>query len=308
MPVKTPADGQNVSNGQPLPPWSKPPFAPMSRRRTVIRAALTFLLLTLIAFMLSLSASADARRVAGERFAFKAAEAQYAIKQRLLAYEQVLRGGVALFSATDFTVTREMWHIYVAGLAIERNYPGIQGIGFSERVLARDREAHVARIRAAGFPDYRIRPEGARGEYTSIVFLEPFDWRNKRAFGFDMFSEPVRHEAMTRARDQGQPAVSGKVILVQETKEGIQNGFLMYLPVYRPGASVGSVAQRRAALLGYVYAPFRMRDLMQGRSPMSGCRYSMGRRPMTRPCSMTASRVRMRRRTCRPSPSISNCG
>src|SRR3546814_19605036 len=51
------------------------------------------------------------------------------------------------------------------------------------------------------FPDYRIWPEGERAIYTSIIYLEPFDWRNQRAFGYDMFLAPVRRAAMERARD-----------------------------------------------------------------------------------------------------------
>ena len=38
----------------------------------------------------------------------------------------------------------------------------------------------------------------------------------------------------------------------------------MYLPVYRSGLDVATVEQRRAALAGWVYAPFRMKDLMRG--------------------------------------------
>jgi len=48
-----------------------------------------------------------------------------------------------------------------------------------------------------------------------------------------MFSESIRRKAMIRARDSGQPALSGKVILRQETDTDVQNGFLLYVPVYK---------------------------------------------------------------------------
>jgi two-component system cell cycle sensor histidine kinase/response regulator CckA len=51
---------------------------------------------------------------------------------------------------------------------------------------------------------------------TSITHIEPFTGRNLRAFGFDMYSEPVRRAAMEAARDTGAAALSGKVVLVQE--------------------------------------------------------------------------------------------
>src|SRR5690606_31758152 len=86
---------------------------------------------------------------------------------------------------------------------------------------------------------------------------------NQRAFGYDMFSEPVRRKAMESARDNGVAVVSGKVTLIQELDEKIQPGFLMYLPLYnRLGAD--NPQDRRKELIGYVYSPFRMYDLMSG--------------------------------------------
>lgn len=43
----------------------------------------------------------------------------------------------------------------------------------------------------------------------------------------------------------------------------IEPGVLLFLPVYRAGAPHGSLVERRANLLGWVYSPLRVRDLMQ---------------------------------------------
>lgn len=194
-------------------------------------------------------------------FRLRAERTTAEISNRMLAYEQVLRGGVALFSVNE-SISRAQWRAYVDQLRIGESFPGIEGIGFARVVSVEDREAHVKSVRAEGFADYEIRPEGVREIYTAIVYLEPFRGRNIRAFGFDMFSEPVRRAAMERARDTGTAAVSGRVRLVQETDENGQAGFLMYLAVYRGGTVPTGLAERRAALMGYVYAPFRMGDLM----------------------------------------------
>lgn len=208
---------------------------------------------------------------AKDRFEFEVSQAREAIIKRMQEYEQVLRGGVGLFRGHE-GLSREEWHHYVANLEIDTYWPGIQGIGYSIMIPAAQRDAFVQRIRREGFPDFNIRPEGVRDPYSSIVYLEPLDWRNQRALGYDMFSEPTRQAAMIQARDSGKPAVSGKVTLVQETDKDIQAGFLMYLPHYRKGLSLGDEAQRRAALVGFVYSPFRATDLMQGilgsRSPL----------------------------------------
>lgn len=124
-------------------------------------------------------------------------------------------------------------------------------------------DAHIAQIRSQGFPAYTVSPEGSREQYSSIIYLEPFDDRNQRAFGYDMFSEPIRRQAMERARDTGEATLSGKVTLVQETDVDRQAGMLIYLPVYQHNARLTSVEDRHAALVGYVYTPIRVSSFMQ---------------------------------------------
>ncbi|MGZ4959943.1 MAG: bifunctional diguanylate cyclase/phosphodiesterase [Methylomonas sp.] len=198
-----------------------------------------------------------------ERFDFRANEICANITARLRNYEQVLRGAKALFAASE-SVTRNEFREYVNRLSLSHQYPGIQGVGFSQLIVPSEKGAHIKGIRKEGFPDYTVRPEGPRDTYSSIVYLEPFDWRNQRAFGYDMYSEPVRRAAMERARDENRAVVSGKVRLMQETEKNVQPGFLMYLPVYRHGLPDDSLADRRKHLIGWVYAPFRMHDLMGG--------------------------------------------
>ncbi len=185
------------------------------------------------------------------------------IRVRLQAYEDALYGTRSLFEANS-VVTRQMFHDYVAGLNIQERFPGVQAIGFAQFIPSAQKSIHIKELRSQGFPDYSIRPEGERPEYTSIVYIEPFDWRNQRAFGYDMFSEPVRHAAMEYARDTGKTSLSAKVKLVQETQADVQAGFLMYLPLYRHRMPLGTISERRSALAGYVYSPFRMANLMKG--------------------------------------------
>jgi diguanylate cyclase (GGDEF)-like protein len=198
-----------------------------------------------------------------ERFDFRFNEIVVNIEARLRDYEDVLHGAQALFAASE-SVERSEFREYVSQLRLGQRYPGIQGVGFAQRISPAEKAAHLRQIRGEGFPGYTIRPDGMRDTYTSIIYLEPFDWRNQRAFGYDMYSEPVRRAAMERARDENRAIVSGKVTLVQETEKNVQPGFLMYLPVYRNGLPHETLAERRANLVGWVYAPFRMHDLMNG--------------------------------------------
>ncbi|MDO8934260.1 MAG: CHASE domain-containing protein, partial [Rhodocyclaceae bacterium] len=197
------------------------------------------------------------------RFDQEVSHIENAILQRMKSYEQALLGGVALFDAST-SVERAEWRAYVTALKLAERLPGIQGMGFSLHIAAEDLPRHEAEIRAQGFSDYTVWPPGEQTAYTPIIYLEPFTGRNLRAFGFDMFSEPVRRAAMEQARDTGGTAVSGKVTLVQENDAAVQAGFLIYLPVYKKASTLQTPEQRRAALLGYVFSPFRMNDLMAG--------------------------------------------
>lgn len=186
------------------------------------------------------------------------------IEERLIAHAVMLQGGRGLFAASE-SVERDEWRTYLGTVHADQTVPGFEGIGFAKLIAPEELAAHEASVRAEGYPDYHVHPPGPRDTYSSIVYLEPLQGRNLLAFGYDMFSDPVRRAAMEQARDTGQPALSGKVTLMQEgDATDAQAGSLMYVPVYRNGAPVETVAQRRAALVGWVYSPYRMEDLMHG--------------------------------------------
>ncbi len=196
-------------------------------------------------------------------FDFRAHETVGLVEQRMKIYEQALHGARGLFSAS-ISVERHEFSAFVKEQHLDQNYPGIQGLCFSVIVPLEQKKQHIAAIRKQGFPEYAIRPEGERDIYTSAIYLEPFSGRNQRAFGFDNYTDPVRRAAMEQARDSGNAAISGKVTLLHEDKDTQQAGFRMYLPVYRNGAPHDSLAERRANIVGWVYAPFRADDLMNG--------------------------------------------
>lgn len=208
-----------------------------------------------------LSSEAIEKR-ANDRFTFEVRDAQERIQTRINQYKQLLRGGVALFDSNQ-QVSRKAWKTYVDTLNLQTELPGVQGFAFAERVDAAELAAHTDRIRAEGFDDYAVTPSGVRPLYFPIAMIEPFDARNQRAFGFDMYSEPVRQAAMDNAMRTGQATVSGLVQLKQEDATNAQPGFLIYLPVYQPGADLGSEAARVQAIRGFVYSPFRAVDLMR---------------------------------------------
>jgi len=206
---------------------------------------------------------ADHAAKSRDRFAYRADKQRIALQGRMLDYEQILRGAAAFFAASG-EVSREEWHTYFQTLQLDRHLPGVQGTGFALMLPAGQREAHEAAVRAEGFPEYAIHPAGDRDILSAIVYIEPFSEFTRQVLGYDMYSEPVRREAMNRARDSGEAALSGKLVLTQETDEVRLPGFLIYFPIYRKGLPLQTVDERRLALLGFVYSRFRADELMRG--------------------------------------------
>jgi PAS domain S-box-containing protein len=246
--------------------WSDEAAPSRARRLRPWLAALPYAAAA-VALTIALGAAYSARTAADARHDLQLAQAASTIEdtleRRLAAYVAMLRAGSGLFAATGF-VTRAQFAAFVERLDLAHQYPGIRGIGVSLRVMPGNaRDALITRVRGEGIPEFRIWPDHPRDELHAIVYLEPLDQRNRAALGYDMFTEPSRRAAMERARDTGEPSASGRVTLVQEIDGPKQAGFLIYVPVYRGGRTPPTEAERRAALVGFVYGPFRADDLLQ---------------------------------------------
>ena len=185
------------------------------------------------------------------------------IEARLGTDIAMLDATVGLFNASE-RVTREEFSRFARSLiSHSANLKGIQGVGFAAVVPGNDVRAFETEIRRDGQPDFRIRPPGPRPLTTAIVYLQPDDWRNQRAIGFDMHSETVRRSAMQLAASSGEPALSGPVRLVQEINVLPQAGTLLYLPIYaNPNDRFQSPQDRLRRLRGWAYSPLRMGDLI----------------------------------------------
>jgi PAS domain S-box-containing protein len=213
----------------------------------------------LVSFQIKQSIDKDAAR----QFALICDQVTLKIQERLTAYLPVLRGSTALFLGHD-TVPREEWRAYVDSLRQGGGVPVVQEIGFVQAIAPDRLAGRIADMRRQGVSEYTVRPPGDRSLYAPVVYVEPSRERQLHAVGFDMFSDPVRRVAMEQARDSGKAVLSGKVELPTESGPETQPGALLYIPVYRHGMPWQTVGQRRRALLGWVFSPCRMVDLMDG--------------------------------------------
>lgn len=184
------------------------------------------------------------------------------ITSSLHSYIIVLQGLAGTVISSE-NVTRSEWKAHCDYRDIKAKFPGVIGAGFSKVVRPGDLKKHIQEVRAEGFPDYTVWPAGNRELYTPIVYIEPFDEQNRRAFGYDMFSEPAQREAIELARDTGEIILSGGVTLVQEDSEKIQRSFAVYIPIYANGVRPQDLETRRSSIFAYVCGAGRIGDWIQ---------------------------------------------
>ena len=191
-------------------------------------------------------------------------EIQDRLRLRIETSIALLRAGTGLFAASE-SVEGNEFEQFVRQIELEKNYPGVLGIGFSKRFPAEKKGEVITEMHRQGINNFKIWPDDTpRREYNSILYLQPATEPNLVAIGFDMGTEEVRHQAMDAARDSGKATASGRVRLVQERDLPVkQEGFLIYAPIYRNGASLATVEERRQALIGFVYSPYRVGDFIQ---------------------------------------------
>ncbi len=238
------------------------PRAVWAHRRFAVAVPLAILLASVLWLYLRASGWEQAR--IGLAFAQRAEHLGNAIMRSIGTHIEVLHATEGLFAASE-RVEREEFRAFTESLIAR--HPGLQLLEWVPRVPQGARAAFEAAVRNEGHAGFEItewhppgrRRASPRDEYFPVYYLVPHRG-NEAALGFDTASEPVRREALMRARDGGQPVASGRVALVQD--QGHRRSIVLFHPVYRKASSRASLAERRAHLEGFVVAVLRIRDLV----------------------------------------------
>jgi len=181
-------------------------------------------------------------------------------ERRVLLPVYALKGARGVYDASK-SVERLEFHAYVAARELKSEYPGVLGLGFVERVLRKDLEAFQERERLDNAPEFTVQTGGDDPVMYVIKFIDPLEI-NKKALGYDIGTESVRRNAVERALRSGDPTLTARIDLVQDTRK--RPGFLFILPVYKHGTKPVTPQEREAALLGLVYAPIVIDEMLAG--------------------------------------------
>ena len=102
----------------------------------------------------------------------------------------------------------------------------------------------------------KLVPVTPRPDYVVVRHILPI-LGNRPAVGFDIQSEPIRRDAIERARASGKSTVTAPIHLVQE--ESVRQAALLLDPVYRSGSADNTSAPE---LVGFAVAVLKVDELI----------------------------------------------
>ena len=181
------------------------------------------------------------------------------IKNGMQKYEDTLWAGASTMNSHNDAMTRAQWHNFAGTLRIDERYPGINGIGVIHFLTAETLPAYLQAQRGER-PGFAIFPAHDQSIHMPITYIEPEE-TNAAAVGLDVAHELNRRTAALASRDTGTAQITGPITLVQDA--GNTPGFLFYVPFYA-NKDHNHSAHRPQDVLGAIYAPFVVRNLMAG--------------------------------------------
>ena len=173
-----------------------------------------------------------------------------------------LNGFKSLYAAHP-ALKRAEFRAAVESRNLPKEFPGVRGFGFIAHLSRSHLDAFVAAEQADGAPGFAIRSllDKEKPDLFVIKLIEPAS-KNVGARGLDIGSETQRRSAAQQAVDTGQPSMTAAILLVQDAQKS--PGVLMFLPLYAQGTDPNNATERRAALVGLVYAPMVLNELLGG--------------------------------------------
>ena len=243
--------------------------------RHVRRGAAAYSVL-LLALLLTLLASYYVRQnveaEARTRFDETTKATRAAIYRRVNAYLAAMFGARGLLRVSD-SVGRDEWDGYVRSiepgspLRKSQSLEGLQSLGFATYLRPGETEAYSREAREEGVRDLWPEPDGVRSAYFPLKLVGPSYEANRKMINYDAYSDPAHRSVMDRARDIGEPQVTGMDYVLtnapshSEADLAFRKGFVVYLPVYQDGEPEDTVAERRRALRGFVVGTFKAEEL-----------------------------------------------
>lgn len=198
-------------------------------------------------------------------------ENEDALKSKIHSYENAVLGSAGLIYASE-TVSRQEWRSYVQTLNVAESFPGISGIGFIKSVDQRDMRQFIASQQRDGAAEFAPHPEVFEDSNYIIQFIEPIE-TNAPALGLNIAFERNRKAAADLAAKTRNSAITDRILLVQDSEQ--TPGFLLLHPIYETPLARTEGEPISSTLLGWVYAPFIGKNLLQDLTSAQGSLFNV---------------------------------
>jgi signal transduction histidine kinase/CheY-like chemotaxis protein/integral membrane sensor domain MASE1 len=180
------------------------------------------------------------------------------IQERIATDTEALIGAASFLSVSG-QISAEQWQSWAASQRLLARHPSIRGIGVVDIVKDSDMASYLKIARQRISPDFRVKrrqtpdPQAPLPFHYIISLVEPHTTEDEAAVGLDLTSEKTRLAAALAAASSGNPTMTPGNAPPHTQK---RDGFLIFVPAYRPGAPITTPDERRKALVRFVCAPF----------------------------------------------------
>ncbi|VVN83732.1 PAS domain S-box protein [Pseudomonas fluorescens] len=185
------------------------------------------------------------------------------VLNRLDLYQYGLRGARGtVLTAGEHGISRKVFDQYHKTRDLASEFPGASALGFIRRVAERDEGEFLKHARADGTADFSLRQFSAHsGERYVIQYVEPVEG-NQLAMGLDIASETSRREAAQSSIQSGLSRITGPITLIQHTAQP-QKSFLIFMPIFRGGATPVTATEREAAAFGWSFVVLQTEQVLR---------------------------------------------
>ncbi|MFN7959079.1 MAG: CHASE domain-containing protein [Holophagaceae bacterium] len=189
---------------------------------------------------------------------------EQSLRNRLGRYEDIARGAQGFFAGGNSPLSVQQWRTYVTGLDLPGRHPGLTSLAFIAQVPSAELETFLQRRPQLAGRYHRpisdpmpLSEPSQHGDHLIIELCEPGE-RAAAGLGLDVGTSLTQRLAAERARDTGQPALSGLLYFTRPAAR--EDAVALFVPVYE--GTPQDAAQRRQLFRGWISAGILIRPLI----------------------------------------------
>ncbi|MBC3881786.1 PAS domain S-box protein [Undibacterium sp. LX40W] len=193
-------------------------------------------------------------------FRNKADRVAVEIERRLTTPLYALNGAKSLFGLNE-ELSQEQFEHALQTRDMANEFRGMRGIGLLDAVEHNDLDTYVKSQRKKISPDFKVQTfdeDSQKTHYIAKYFISSNN--SHTVLGTDLGSDPRRRTAIEYAVSSGKPGMTD--LIYAPPKEAKKASVILFIPVFRGNASPNNIAERRQHLLGLLYSPIMIGDLL----------------------------------------------